>query len=260
MNRYFIELAYKGTNYHGWQVQPGAITVQEVLKDNMSKVLREDINLIGAGRTDTGVHASFFVAHFDLENQIQSTEQLTHKLNCMLPKDIAVFRVYSVGENCHARFDAISRTYKYFVSTVKNPFSYQNEIHYTFPLDIETMNIGAELLYNYIDFTSFSKLHTQVKTNNCKVEFAHWEQRGNELVFTIRADRFLRNMVRAVVGSLFDLGRGRTTLEDFRNIIEAKDRGAAGASAPPQALYLYDIQYPQAYGVVNPQLSFGKTV
>lgn len=252
--RYFIELAYKGTNYHGWQVQPNAISVQELLNTNISKVLQENVNVVGAGRTDTGVHASFFVAHLNTKKAIRAPEQLAFKLNRMLPKDIVVFRVYEVKPNFHARFDALSRTYKYYVSREKDPFQYDNQLQYSFDLDIDLMNLGAEKLLNYTDFTSFSKLHTQVKTNDCNVTHAKWEQHSNQLIFTITADRFLRNMVRAVVGSLFEVGRKKITLSQFESVIKAKNRSKAGASAPPQALFLYDIKYPKEYGVMNPHI------
>lgn len=194
MARYFIELAYNGKNYHGWQIQPGVPTVQETLNRALCTLLREDILAVGAGRTDTGVHASFYVAHFDTKEAVAEPEQLAYKLNRMTGKDIAVFRIYPVAPSLHARFSAISRTYKYHIDKQKNPFTcdYAWKV---FPLpDIRQMNEACRALFDYTDFTSFSKLHTDVKTNNCSIMEAYWEDTGEQLVFTIKADRFLRNM------------------------------------------------------------------
>lgn len=242
--RYFMLLSYKGTNYHGWQIQPNAVSVQQVLENALSTVLREEIAVTGAGRTDAGVHASFFVLHFDATEVISSFENLVYKLNSLLPFDIAVQRIWPVADDLHARFSAISRTYKYYISTKKNPFKAETSFKYLLPLDIDKMNDAAQMLSDYEDFTSFSRLHTDVKTNTCKILWAEWEALNAQLVFTIKADRFLRNMVRAIVGTLLEVGKGKLTLNDFRKIIEAKDRAAAGASAPAKGLFLVNVEYP----------------
>jgi tRNA pseudouridine38-40 synthase len=247
--RYFLQCSYKGTNYHGWQIQPNAISVQEVLVDALSKILREKIAIMGAGRTDTGVHASFFILHFDAENEIPEKLDLAHKLNSFLPSDIAVQKVWKVDKEAHARFSALSRTYHYFISTEKNPFSTDISYKYLKPLDVDKMNEAAITLFDYIDFTSFSRLNTDVKTNNCKIYQAEWIVSENQLLFIIKADRFLRNMVRAIVGTLLEVGRGKLSVDGFRKIIESKNRGAAGASAPAQGLFLVDIEYPEEYGL-----------
>ena len=243
MQRYFLQLSYKGSRYFGWQRQPNAISVQDVIEKTLSTVLREDIAVVGAGRTDTGVHASFYVLHFDVSNEIQEPEKLVYHLNRFLPGDIAIQKIKKVNNDFHARFSAASRTYKYFISTVKDPFNTETCYQFTIPLDVEKMNEAAKTLFEYTDFTSFAKLHTDVKTNNCKIFQAEWERNDNKLVFTIKADRFLRNMVRAIVGTLLEIGKGKITGDDFRSIIEMKNRGAAGTSAPPQGLFLVDIGY-----------------
>ena len=243
MHRYFLQLSYKGTRYFGWQRQPNAISVQEVIEKTLSTVLREDIAVVGAGRTDTGVHASFYVAHFDVANEIAEPEKLLYHLNRFLPDDIAIQKIKKVNSDFHARFSAVSRTYKYYISVIKDPFTTDTSYQFTVPLDIEKMNEAAKMLFEYTDFTSFAKLHTDVKTNNCKIFQAEWETENNQLVFTIKADRFLRNMVRAIVGTLLEVGKGKITVDDFREIIEMKNRGAAGTSAPPQGLFLVDIGY-----------------
>jgi tRNA pseudouridine38-40 synthase len=249
--RYFLQCSYKGTNYHGWQIQPNAISVQQVLEDALSKILREKIAIMGAGRTDTGVHASFFILHFDVENEIPEKLDLAYKLNSFLPSDIAVQKVWKVDAEVHARFSALSRTYHYFISTEKNPFNTELSYKYVKPLDVDKMNEAAHTLFAYEDFTSFSRMHTDVKTNNCKIFQAEWTVSENQLVFIIKADRFLRNMVRAIVGTLLEVGRGKLSVDRFIKIIESKDRGAAGASAPAQGLFLVDIEYPQEYRMKN---------
>jgi len=243
MQRYYLQLSYKGTRYFGWQRQPNANSVQEVIEKTLSTVLREEIAVIGAGRTDTGVHASFYVLHFDVSVEIQDTEKLLYHLNRFLPDDIAIQKIKKVDIDFHARFSAVSRTYKYYISMVKDPFTNETSYQFTVPLDIEKMNEAAKTLFEYTDFTSFAKLHTDVKTNNCKIFQAEWAQENNQFVFTIKADRFLRNMVRAIVGTLLEVGKGKITVDDFRKIIESKNRGAAGTSAPPQGLFLVDIGY-----------------
>lgn len=244
VQRYFVYLAYEGTNYHGWQIQPNGSSVQECLMKALSTYLRKEIEVIGAGRTDAGVHASLMVAHFDYEGTLDLTV-LTEKLNRLLPPDISIFRVRKVRPDAHARFDALSRTYKYYLTTIKYPFNRHLKYKIYGTLDIDAMNEAAQVLFDYTDFTSFSKLHTDVKTNNCKIMHAEWTKEGDsDWVFTIKADRFLRNMVRAIVGTLLEVGRGRMTVDDFRRVIELKDRGKAGSSVPGHALFLVDVEYP----------------
>ncbi len=245
MQRYFIQLAYNGSNYHGWQVQPNAITVQEVLSKAVSVLTRKETEVIGAGRTDTGVHASFFVAHFETSEPIDH-DYLCRKLGVFLPTDISVQTIFPVDSEMHARFSALSRTYHYYISTKKEPFRKEFVAHSPCLLDIQAMNEAALVLFNYIDFTSFSKLHTDVKTNNCKMMKAEWREENGLLVFEIKADRFLRNMVRAIVGSLVDVGRGRSTVEGFKAIIESKNRCQAGTSVPANGLFLTNIEYPDS--------------
>ncbi|NQU88222.1 MAG: tRNA pseudouridine(38-40) synthase TruA [Mariniphaga sp.] len=246
LQRYFIQLSYNGTNYHGWQVQPNASTIQEVLEKTLSTMLREEIQVTGAGRTDTGVHASFFVAHFDSENSELDNNDFVYKVNSFLPNDIAFQRIWKVPKDVHARFDAVSRTYKYYISLVKDPFVEETSYKYLYPLDVEKMNEVAKCLFDYTDFTSFSKLHTDVKTNNCKILETEWKVEGHQLVFIIKADRFLRNMVRAIVGTLLEVGKGKLEVRDVREIIEKKDRGLAGSSAPAHGLFLCGIEYPES--------------
>lgn len=244
MYRYFIYLAYDGTNYHGWQIQPNGASVQETLMKALSTFLRCPVEVVGAGRTDAGVHARLMIAHFDFE-RLLDTDAVTDKLNRLLPPDIAVYRVCPVVPEAHARFDATSRTYKYHITTRKDPFTRTYAWRIFQSLDFERMNEAARTLFDYTDFTSFSKLHTDVKTNNCRIMQAYWEQVGEyEWVFTIQADRFLRNMVRAIVGTLVEVGRGKLTVEGFRKVIEEKNRCSAGSSVPGQALFLVDVTYP----------------
>lgn len=240
--RYFIHLAYNGANYCGWQTQPQLATVQETLEKALSTLLRQPIAIVGCGRTDTGVHASDYYAHFDAEGDIDC-DQLCFKLNSFLPADIAVFRIFSVAANAHARFDAIARTYQYHVSDRRLPFRQGLYSRIYFAPDIERMNEAARVLMEYEDFTSFAKLHTQVKTNICHLSHAEWTQEGDEWVFTIRSNRFLRNMVRSVTGTLLDVGRGKLTIDGLRRIVEQKDRCAAGVSMPPQGLFLCKVEY-----------------
>lgn len=242
--RYFIELAYNGSRYHGWQIQPGAPSVQEALNRALSLVLRESIRVVGAGRTDTGVHASFYVAHFDTSSACEDLSQLVYKLNGLTGKDIAIHCIYPVRENMHARFSALSRTYKYYLDKQKNPFTYDYAWK-MFPLpDIRKMNEACKVLFEYTDFTSFSKLHTDTKTNHCILYEAFWEDSGNQLIFTIKANRFLRNMVRAIVGTMIEIGQGKLDIPQLRKIIESRNRCNAGASVPGKALFLCDIGYP----------------
>jgi len=289
MPRYFIHMAYDGTAYHGWQVQPNGTTVQEVLQKALSTLLRQDIAVTGSGRTDTGVHASYFIAHFDLstgspanpfvessgkpqtDTQAQASlakpqtssqtpgnsanpsgatlpdpenPDFVFKLNRFLPEDIVVYRIHQVPEDMHARFSAVSRTYHYHISTVKPLFT-RNYSHFLYgQLDLKEIGKCCRMILEARDFTSFSKLHTDVKTNNCDVSIARWKEVDHGYLFEIRADRFLRNMVRSLVGTLIDVGQGKLSAKGFCDILEAKDRTRAGQSAPAAGLFLVDIGYP----------------
>lgn len=244
MSRYFIHLAYDGTAYHGWQIQPNGNSVQEELNRALSVLLRETVEVTGAGRTDAGVHARMMVAHFDCGTTFDAGF-LTDKLNRLLPPDIRIYGIRPVHDGAHARFDATSRTYQYFVTTAKPLYNRGYVCRLYREPDYRLMNEAASILFEYEDFTSFSKLHTDVKTNNCRIMKAEWTQvDGETWVFTIRADRFLRNMVRAIVGTLIEVGRHKLTLEGFRRVIEQKDRCKAGSSVPGCALFLTDITYP----------------
>lgn len=245
MERYFIHLAYNGTNYHGWQIQPNARSVQEVIQKSLKTLLKTDIKLIGCGRTDTGVHARNFYAHFDFDIlNIDDLEKLVYKLNQILPEDVFIYHIFRVEKNAHSRFDALSRTYKYYISNRKEIFMSDFVWQYHVHLDINKMNETSSLLKEYTDFTSFSKLHTDVKTNNCRISEAYWTKEANQIVFTISADRFLRNMVRSIVGTLIDVGKEKMTKNEFCNVIESKNRSAAGTSVPAKGLFLENIQYP----------------
>ncbi|WP_374461843.1 tRNA pseudouridine(38-40) synthase TruA [Chryseobacterium taeanense] len=240
--RYFIEFSYNGKNYFGYQIQPNAVSVQEEMEKALSTILREDIKTTGAGRTDTGVHAKKIFAHFDTEKVLD--QDLSRKLNSFLPPDISVKRIFQVKDDFHARFDATYRTYEYYISLDKNPFTQDSAWqHWRRPLDINTMNEACKILFEYEDFTSFAKLHTDNKTNLCKIYKAEWEQEGSELKFTVSANRFLRNMVRAIVGTMVDIGAGKLKPEDLRTVIENKNRNSAGTSAPAHGLYLVDVGY-----------------
>ena len=244
MSRDFVTLSYDGTRYHGWQIQPNSDSVQARLQEALSTLLRAPISITGAGRTDTGVHARMMVAHFDWEGEAIDGLQLTYKLNRLLPYDIAVSKLEAVREDKHARFSATSRMYRYNIHTVKDPFlrAYSCEIHY--PLDFAKMNEAARILMTYEDFGAFCKSGADVKTTLCKVTYAAWVQTSaNAWYFEIRANRFLRNMVRAVVGTMIEVGRDRLSLEDFRKVIEGKCRSEAGESMPGNALFLEDIVY-----------------
>lgn len=252
--RYFVELSYDGSGYHGWQSQPNAVSVQGELEKGLSTLLRHPTPLTGAGRTDTGVNARVMYAHFDTDKEIADKRRFLLSLNRLCGKKIAIRNLIAVGGDAHARFDAISRTYKYFVTFEKSPFLRHCSWHSPTPLNVEEMNLAADLLLHTEDFTSFAKLHSDARTNLCNVAKARWERWENSfgvrgIVFTITANRFLRNMVRAVVGTLVDVGRGKIDATDFHNIIEKKDRCAAGTSMPPEALFLWDIKYPYIEGV-----------
>ena len=253
MRRYFIELAYNGKNYHGWQIQPNAPTVQEELNHALSTILRKEINVVGAGRTDTGVHASFYVAHFDVEETIDDTEYLAYKLNRIVGKDIAISKVYEVSTELHARFSATSRTYKYYIDKQKNPFTAEYAARIFPQPHVEEMNEACKILFEYTDFTSFSKLHTEAKTNDCTIMEAHWEDSENQLIFTIKANRFLRNMVRAIVGTMIEIGQDKLNIDQLRKIIESKNRCNAGTSVPGHALFLCDITYPKDIALLTPK-------
>ena len=251
--RYFIQLSYDGTGYHGWQVQPNGVSVQEVLQKALSTLLRQPTEVTGAGRTDAGVHASMMVAHFDwpaahegegCEEAPLDCTQLTYKLNRLLPPDVAVQAVRPVGPEMHARFSATRRTYHYYIHTRKDPFLRGYSWQVNVPLDFALINEAAQVLLEYSDFTSFSKTGTDVKTNICQLTEARWEQlKPGEWRFTVSANRFLRNMVRAIVGTLVEVGRHRMTISQMRHAIEAKDRQRAGESVPGHALYLTNIEY-----------------
>ena len=244
--RYFIRFAYDGTAYCGWQVQPNGLSVQEVLTKALCTILRtEDIEIVAAGRTDAGVHARNMVAHFDVEDRLPAGLDLVNKLNSLLPSDISVIEIREVKPEVHARFDALSRRYEYHLVLQKDVFRHPFAMRIYNPLDFDRMNEAAKILFEYTDFTSFSKLHTDVKTNNCKIMAARWEQREEEWIFIVEADRFLRNMVRAIVGTLLEVGRGKITPEDFRTIIEAKNRCNAGSSVPAKGLFLVEVAYPE---------------
>lgn len=250
--RFFITFSYNGTRYCGWQRQPNGIAVQEELEKALSTILRTPIELTGAGRTDAGVHALNMVAHFDIANDTTvdcrlltvDSKRLINNLNSLLPYDIAVKNIERVTDEAHARFDALSRKYEYHIITHKNPFLKEQTCRIHFPLNIDLMNEAAKILFEYEDFTSFSKLHTDVKTNNCTIMEAYWQKRGEELVFTIKANRFLRNMVRAIVGTLMEIGRERMTIDGLRKVIEAKNRCSAGHSVPAYGLYFIEAKYP----------------
>ncbi len=245
-----MRLSYRGEPYHGWQCQPGAVTVQEVIEQALSKVLRRPMKIVGAGRTDAGVNARTMVAHFDVDEEPADTVRLVGSLNALVGRDIAIHEIYRVRDDLHARFDATSRTYHYYAVTEKSPFFYPLSWKAPAGLDFEAMNRAAQLLLTTSDFTSFAKLHTDAKTNICRVTHAQWHRidalGGEGWVFVITADRFLRNMVRAVVGTLVEVGRGKISVEEFGRIIERRDRCAAGTSMPPQALYLWDVTYPES--------------
>lgn len=244
--RYFLHLSYNGAPFFGWQIQPSHISVQEVLEKCLSLLLHQErISITGCGRTDTGVHASCYYAHFDIDQvfDIARCQRITDQLNNFLPKDIVIHRLFAVRDNAHARFDAESRSYQYFISTKKNPFTYPQRYFSFRDLDVVKMNEAAALLLKNDDFTSFSKVHTQVNNFICHVTEAHWQQQGDDLIFTITANRFLRNMVRAVVGTLLEVGLHRISVEDFQNIINQKNRCEAGTSVPACALFLTDVRY-----------------
>jgi tRNA pseudouridine38-40 synthase len=244
--RYFIYISFKGTSYHGWQLQPDSVTVQKVLDNALSVILNEKILTIGAGRTDAGVHALIFCAHFDsITAGLSKVDKLIFRLNRYLPEDISVNSIVTVLPDANARYSAISRTYKYYISRIKDPFFDNSSWFLHYKIDIDAMNKASDLLLNNSDFTSFSRLHSGAKTNICKIFSASWEEAGNRLIFTIKADRFLRNMVRAIVGTMVEIGTGKMNLKEFEEVILAKNRSSAGKSAPAKGLFLADIEYPE---------------
>ncbi|MEE9407112.1 MAG: tRNA pseudouridine(38-40) synthase TruA [Polaribacter sp.] len=240
--RYFIELSYNGKKYHGWQIQPDVISVQEKLNHAISTIFQQKTEVVGAGRTDTGVHASQMFAHFDIDLELK--DNIVFKLNSILPNDISVYKVFLVDDEKHVRFDATSRSYEYRIWLGRNPFllDFSWQIHSQKP-DVNLMNEAAKLLLEYEDFQTFSKVKTDVYTFNCDVTEAYWKQQGDEIIFHISANRFLRNMVRAIVGTLVDVGLGKVSKEEFRVIIESKNRGNAGLSVPAKGLFLTNIKY-----------------
>ncbi len=240
--RYFIELSYNGKNYFGWQIQPDVISVQEKINTAISTILRQNINIVGAGRTDTGVHASQMFAHFDIDDTLN--DNFLYKLNAILPNDIVIQNVTLVHNDAHARFDAISRSYDYKIWLGRNPFLLDTTWQLQYKgINVEHMNLAAKLLYEYTDFQCFSKVKTDVRTFNCNITHAQWELNGNELTFHITADRFLRNMVRAIVGTLLDVGLQKTTIDHFKTVIESKNRSKAGVSVPAKGLFLTKVEY-----------------
>ncbi len=244
--RYFIELSYHGKHYYGWQKQANEISVQETIEKALSLLLKEEISVIGCGRTDAGVHARQFFLHFDTDKQLDK-EKLKYKLNSFLPEDIGIFQVFRVRDEAHARFNAVSRSYQYKISLEKNVFENDLSLYlYQKDLNVEKMNEAAALLLKYTDFKCFSRSKTDVKTYDCNITAAYWELEGQHLEFFITANRFLRNMVRAIVGTLLEVGRERMTLEEFKNVIELRDREKAGASVKAKGLYLTRVMYPDS--------------
>ena len=243
MKRYFMELSYNGAPFNGWQIQPSAPTVQQELEKALSPILRSKTNIVGCGRTDSGVHASQFFAHFESSENLDF-DALTFKLNCMVSREVAVHKIFEVPSDLHARFSATARTYHYFINQVKDAFNFDQSWFMHANLNIGIMNQACEHLIGKQDFTSFSKLHTQTRTNLCTISKAAWKVDGNKLKFEITADRFLHNMVRSIVGTTIDVGKGKISPEEFKLIIAAKDRQKAGTSVPAQGLFLAKIEYP----------------
>lgn len=243
MQRYFIKFSYKGTAYHGSQIQPNAISIQEVLEDKLSRMTRSEVKLVAAGRTDAGVHAKEMYAHIDFES-FEPDQKFIFRLNGFLPKDIAVQKFLKVESEAHARFDAISRSYEYHITQSKNVFAEDTQYYIKQNLDINAMNTACKVFFEYTDFEAFSKLHSDVYTFNCTIKEAFWEKTGDSLIFKISADRFLRNMVRAIVGTLLKVGKGQLDIQGLRDVIESKSRGKAGESVPAKGLFLTEVSYP----------------
>ncbi len=244
--RYFLSLSYNGRNYNGWQRQPSSPSVQQTLESGLSKLLRTQTEVTGAGRTDTGVHASFYVAHFDAARAIVRPDDFVYHLNAVLPHDIAVSGLRAVRDDAHARFDALSREYTYHILPFKDPFRRDTAWQYYVPLDCDAMNRAASSLLRYDDFTSFAKLNSDNKTNICRIRSAVWSRHDDgELIFRIRSDRFLRNMIRALVGTMVDVGRGKISAQRFEHILHSRDLSLSSGSAPACGLFLTDVAYPQ---------------
>ncbi len=243
--RYFLECRYNGSAFHGWQVQPGIVTVQSVLQHALSTILRQSVEIVGSGRTDKGVHARQQFAHFELATPLPDPDFLIFRLNNFLPPEVAVQRIFPVGTYVHARFTAISRKYQYYLIRRKDPFTPKMSYFFHLPLNVPAMNEAALVLLQHTDFQSFSLVKTEVNHFHCRIEEAFWEERGDELIFHVRADRFLRGMVRALVGTLLDIGQGRMSLAEFEAAILARDRRRAGRAAPPDGLFLVEVEYPE---------------
>ena len=241
--RYFVELSYDGTPFVGWQRQPAGDSVQSCLEDALSILFRKPISIVGAGRTDAGVHAHQLFAHVDLDEHVD--QDLTFRLNKLLPKEIAVRNIIAVAQDAHARFDAVSRSYRYHITTQKNPFLQKRSYQFAKPLDLDLMNQAAKILIDHKNFKCFSKSKTDVKTYVCDIQQVHWQQNGSELVFFIQANRFLRNMVRAIVGTLIEVGLRKISISDFEAILASRDRSQAGYSVPAHGLYLEKVNYPK---------------
>jgi tRNA pseudouridine38-40 synthase len=241
--RYFIELSYKGTDFKGWQRQPNAMSVEETLETALSMLLRQPVQIVGSSRTDSGVHAEQQFAHFDLDFEIQNTAKLVHSANGILPRTVVILSIFRVKDDAHSRFAATHRAYEYRISTRKNPFLRDLVYFFNPKLDLNLMNTAAQILFQHIDYECFCKLHTDVKTFNCKITEAQWVQRGHLLVFRIKSDRFLRGMVRAIVGTMIDVGTGKISLADFEQIIISKQRANASAQAPAEGLFLVEVGY-----------------
>jgi tRNA pseudouridine38-40 synthase len=241
--RYFLELSYNGTAYHGWQRQPNALSVQQVLEEALTTLLGTETAIVGAGRTDTGVHAKQLYAHFDADISVEEAADLAFRLNRFLPKDIAICAIHAVNCEAHARFDATSRSYEYHITQKKDPFGSEFTYHFNLPLDLDAMNTAAAVLLKHTNFKCFSRSKTDVKTYECEVTEAFWKQQNHKLIFYISANRFLRNMVRAIVGTLLDVGTGKCSLSDFQSILDSQDRTKAGSSAPAHGLFLTRVHY-----------------
>lgn len=244
MQRYFLEIAYEGTAYHGWQLQPNAISVQAVVEKALATLLRQRVRCVGCGRTDSGVHATQFFLHFDVQDPIEDKQHFVFKLNNVLPKDIAAYELLPVAPKSHARFDASERAYSYHIHQRKDPFLQGRSTYCIHHLDLAAMQAACDKLLAVKDFASFCKAGADVKTTLCDLKEARWEKQGHRLIFHIRADRFLRNMVRAIVGTLMDVGKGRISVEEFEEIVARKDRSAAGTSVAAHGLYLSEVNYP----------------
>jgi len=242
--RYFFEISYNGTNYHGWQNQSNAIGVQQVVEDALSKLFREKIEIVGSGRTDAGVHCAQQFFHADFKSELNE-QDLIHRLNSFLPQDIAIYSIQKVKDDAHARYDAFERSYEYTITTKKNPMLTGYSFYFFKPLDVEAMNHAAKILLGEHDFTSFSKVKTDVNHFVCDIKKAKWTKKDDLLLFEISANRFLRGMVRAVVGTLLDVGTGKISVHDFQEIIKGKDRKKAGMNVPPEGLSLVEVKYPK---------------